>query len=84
MSYNIILIIHRIIHRIIRRIIRRIDWARGTKYEMYRHDYSIYNLSPITNSPSLYDADYYVINGGTIGLEERTAHWEKAKSVLGA
>jgi len=25
-----------------------------------------------------------IINGGTIGLEERTAHWEKAKSVLGA
>ena len=46
----------------VKRLIRRIDWARGTKYEMYRHDYSLTNLSPITSSSRLYDANYYVMN----------------------
>jgi hypothetical protein len=46
----------------IRRVIRKINWVRGSKYEMYRPDYSVYNLSPITNSLRLYDANYYVIN----------------------
>jgi hypothetical protein len=46
----------------VRRLIRRIDWAAGTKYEMYRHDYSISRPSPITNASRLYDANYYVIN----------------------
>ena len=34
----------------IRRIIRRIDWVAGTRYEMYRDDYTIQNPSPLTNS----------------------------------
>ena len=46
----------------IRRLIRRINWTRGTKYEMYRHDYSLAQLSPITKSSRLYDANYYVMN----------------------
>jgi hypothetical protein len=46
----------------VRRMVRKKTWQSGTTYEMYRHDYSIYNLSPITNSSSLYDANYYVIN----------------------
>jgi hypothetical protein len=46
----------------VRRMIRKVVWESGSSYEMYRHDYSIYNLSPITNSSSLYDANYYVIN----------------------
>jgi len=46
----------------VRRLIRRIDWTRGTKYEMYRHDYSLKNLSPITKSSRLYDTNYYVMN----------------------
>jgi hypothetical protein len=46
----------------VRRLVRRIDWTQGTKYEMYRHDYSINNPSPITGSTRLYDANYYVIN----------------------
>ena len=45
-----------------RRIIRRVDWARGTKYEMYRNDYSLTTPSPITASSRLYDANYYVMN----------------------
>jgi hypothetical protein len=46
----------------VRRMVRKITWTSGITYEMYRHDYTIYNLSPITNSSSLYDANYYVIN----------------------
>jgi hypothetical protein len=46
----------------IRRLIRRVDWKQGTVYEMYRHDYSLSNPSPQTNSTRLYDANYYVIN----------------------
>ena len=46
----------------VRRLIRRIDWTRGTKYEMYRHDYSLTNLSPITKSSRLYNSNYYVMN----------------------
>ena len=46
----------------VRRLVRKISWARGTKYEMYRHDYSLTNRSPITGSTRLYDANYYVMN----------------------
>jgi hypothetical protein len=46
----------------VRRMVRKNTWMSGSTYEMYRHDYTIYNLSPITNSSSLYDANYYVIN----------------------
>lgn len=46
----------------VRRMVRKKTWESGSTYEMYRHDYTIYNLSPITNSSSLYDANYYVIN----------------------
>ena len=46
----------------VRRLIRKVDWTQGTRYEMYRHDYSINNQSPVTKSARLYDANYYVIN----------------------
>jgi hypothetical protein len=52
----------RIISSNIRRIIRKIEWSPNTKYEMYRHDYSISNRSPLTDSSRLYDANYYVLN----------------------
>ena len=45
-----------------KRVIRRIDWSLGTRYELYRHDYSVSNPSPITQSVRLYDANYYVMN----------------------
>ena len=46
----------------VRRIVRRIDWTAGTKYEIYRDDYSVQNRAPITNAARLYDANYYVMN----------------------
>ena len=46
----------------IRRIIRRVDWIAGSRYEIYRDDYSIDNPSPLTQANRLYDANYYVLN----------------------
>ena len=46
----------------VRRLITRRNWAQGTKYEMYRHDYSLKNPSPITSNSRLYDTSYYVMN----------------------
>ena len=46
----------------VRRLVRKVKWVAGTTYEMYRHDYNIYNLTPITSQGSLYDANYYIVN----------------------
>ena len=46
----------------IRRVIRKNTWTANSTYDMYRHDYSIYNPTLVTKQPSLYDANYYVIN----------------------
>ena len=45
-----------------RRVVRRVDWSQGTKYDMYRHDYSINNLSGVSRRSRLYDSNYYVMN----------------------
>ena len=44
------------------RVVRKLDWTSGTTYEMYRNDYSRSNVSPVTSSTNLYDANYYVMN----------------------
>jgi len=46
----------------VRRLIRKTPWVAGNTYEMYRHDYNVYNPSPVSNSTSLYESNYYVIN----------------------
>ena len=46
----------------IRRLIRKVTWTSNTSYDMYRHDYSISNPTPNSNSSRLYDSNYYVIN----------------------
>lgn len=46
----------------VRRLVRKITWSAGTTYEMYRHDYSVYNTTPITGQTTLYESNYYVIN----------------------
>lgn len=61
-SYDTMLYGRRITPGNIRRVIRRIDWVKGTRYEQYRDDYSVYNVSPSTGSTRLYDANYYVVN----------------------
>ncbi len=44
------------------RAIPKIVWTSGTRYDMYRHDYSVYNLSGNSQFPRLYDSQYYVMN----------------------
>lgn len=44
------------------RVIPKITWVSGKKYEMYRHDYGVTNLTPVTGSTRLYDSSYYVMN----------------------
>ena len=46
----------------IRRVVRKITWTANTRYDMYRHDYSISNQSPNSQSARLYDSNYYVVN----------------------
>ena len=46
----------------VKRVIRRINWTFNTRYEMYRHDYSVTNPSPVSQSNRLYDSNYYVLN----------------------
>ena len=46
----------------VRRVIRKVTWNSNTRYDMYRHDYSVYNLTPNSQSARLYDSNYYVIN----------------------
>lgn len=46
----------------IRRVVRKITWTAGTTYELYKHNYTIYNKTLITNQSSLYESNYYIIN----------------------
>jgi hypothetical protein len=46
----------------IRRVIRKVTWTVNNRYDMYRHDYSITNPTPNSNSSRLYDCNYYVMN----------------------
>jgi hypothetical protein len=46
----------------VRRVVKKINWVAGNTYEMYRHDYTIYNKTPITSQPGLYDSNFYVVN----------------------
>ena len=42
-------------------VIRRNTWSQGTKYDMYKNDYTPDNLS-LNGQSSLYDSQFYVIN----------------------
>lgn len=44
------------------RAIPKVQWVTGTRYDMYRHDYSPYNLTPNSGTTRLYDSNYYVMN----------------------
>ena len=46
----------------IRRLVKRVDWAAGTRYNMYRHDYNSDNPAPVSDAQRLYDARYFVMN----------------------
>ena len=44
------------------RVIPRTDWSVGTTFDMYKHDININKGALVTNSKTLYNANYYVIN----------------------
>ena len=44
----------------IRRVVKKHTWIANQRYDMYRHDYSVSNLSPNSKSGSLYKSNYYV------------------------
>jgi len=46
----------------VRQVVKKISWVSGTTYDMYRHDISRDNLAKPSNSTSLYDSNFYVIN----------------------
>lgn len=46
----------------VRRVVKKYQWTANTRYDMYRHDYDIYNKSPNSDSARLYDANFYVVN----------------------
>ena len=44
------------------RVVKKFRWEAGRTYEMYKPDYSINNKSPVTNSTTLYDTSFVVVN----------------------
>lgn len=57
-----IIAMKRITSQDVRRLVRKVEWVAGNTYEMYRHDYSVFNTTPVSQSTSLYESNYYVIN----------------------
>ena len=44
------------------RIIPRYDWQNGSTYDMYKHNYDINNPTSQSNSKTLYEGKYVVVN----------------------
>ena len=60
--YDSMLFLKKVTSDDVRRVVPRLDWQTGTKYEMYKHNYSNDNLTPFTKSTSLYGSNYFVVN----------------------
>lgn len=46
----------------VRQVIKKRFWSSGTKYDMYRHDYSASNTAKVSGATNLYYSSYYVVN----------------------
>ena len=46
----------------IRQVVTKRFWSSGTKYEMYRHDYSRTNTAKVSGASNLYSTPFYVLN----------------------
>ena len=46
----------------IRQVVTKRVWSSGTKYEMYRHDYSRTNTAKVSGASNLYSTPFYVLN----------------------
>ena len=55
-------LVRKLPHLMLEDLIRKVSWSANTRYDMYRHDYSISNPAPNSNLSRLYDTNYYVIN----------------------
>ena len=60
--YDTMLSLKKVTTQDVRRMIRKVNWSSSVKYDMYRHDYNVSNLSAVTSATNLYDANYYVVN----------------------
>jgi hypothetical protein len=60
--YDTMLALKKVTTQDVRRMVRKVNWTSSVKYDMYRHDYNVSNLSSITGATNLYDANYYVVN----------------------
>ena len=43
-------------------VVPKRTWSSGSKYDMYRHDYSVDNLAAVSSSTNLYSSFFYVMN----------------------
>jgi hypothetical protein len=43
-------------------VVPKRNWSSGSKYDMYRHDYSIDNLAAVSSATNLYSSFFYVMN----------------------
>jgi len=60
--YDTMLALKKVTTQDVRRMVRKVNWNSSVKYDMYRHDYNVSNLSPVVGATNLYDANYYVVN----------------------
>ena len=42
----------------VKRVVRRINWVSGQKYDIYRHDISVNNLTNVTSSTTIYSSNF--------------------------
>lgn len=60
--FDSMLFLKRVYFNDVSKIIPRYNWQLGVTYDMYRNNYDINNSAPQTNSKTLYDSKYYVVN----------------------
>ena len=46
----------------IRRVVKKQSWVQNNRYDMYRHDYDANNLTPNSQTTTLYRSNFYVMN----------------------
>ena len=44
-----------------RQVVKKYTWTSGETYEMYRHDYTRDNRTPVTSSTRLHDSKFYIM-----------------------
>ena len=60
--WNTIIALKKVPETDVRRVVPKNTWASGTKYDMYRGDYTRSNIAPVSSATNLYSAKYFVVN----------------------